>query len=360
MRSYDSRQLVPTLNREFIMPPTSFRPSLKLWLASDAAARIAHAVLVALAFSAISIHDAAAQTYPAKPIKIISPFGAGGPPDTLARLVGQKLSERFGISATFENRPGAGTTLATRAAAGADPDGYTLLQVNATLAYASVLYPDPGYDPLKSFAPVATLATWSHFLFVAGDVPANSVEELIKFAKLNPGKVNIGHPVGVPPHVLTGIFKTVSGAPFNIVPYRQAGPLRADMLGGRIQANFSAGAELVELARQGKLKAIAYTGVERHPDLPKVPTVVEAGFPQLAFNPSDWTGIVAPAGTPAGVIGMLNAAINESLLTPEVRANITRQGGAVKLSSPTEFADFIAAEARKWPPLVTTAKLKAE
>ncbi len=342
------------------MPALSRRPSLKSLPASKASAGITHAALLALVCIAIGNDGAAAQPYPARPIKMISPFGAGGPPDTLARLVGQKLSERFGINITIENRPGAGTTLATRAAAAADPDGYTLLQVNATLAYAPVLYPEPGYHPVKSFAPVATLATWSHFLFVAADVPANTVEELVAFAKLNPGKVNIGHVVGVPPHVLTGIFKTVSDAPFNSVPYRQAGPLRADLLGGRIQANFSAGAELVGLVQQGKLKALAYTGVERHPDLPQVPTLVEAGLPQLAFNPSDWTGIVAPAGTPATVIGALNAAINESLHTPEVRANITRQGGAVKLTSPSEFAAFVAAEARKWPPLVTAAGLKAD
>jgi tripartite-type tricarboxylate transporter receptor subunit TctC len=131
-------------------------------------------------------------------------------------------------------------------------------------------------------------------------------------------------------------------------------------MAGRIQANFSAGAELVGLVQQGKLKALTYTGMERHPDLPQVPTVVEAGLPQLAFNPSDWTGIVAPAGTPATVIDALNAAINESLQSPEVRANIMRQGGAVKLTSPSEFAAFVTAEAKKWPPLVTAAKLKAD
>jgi tripartite-type tricarboxylate transporter receptor subunit TctC len=291
---------------------------------------------------------------------MISPFSAGAPPDVLGRLIGQKLSERFGYNITIDNRPGGGTTLATRAAAAADPDGYTLLQVNATLAYAPVLYPEPGYDPVKSFAPVATLATWSHFLFIAADVPANTVEELVAFAKLNPGKVNIGHPVGVPPQVLTEIFKTVSGAPFNSVPYRQAAQLRADLLAGRIQAYFSAGADLVAMVQQGKLKALAYTGVGRHPDLPQVPTVIEAGLPQLALNPSDWTGIVAPAGTPPAVIGALSAAINESLHAPEVRANIARQGGTVKLTSPSEFAAFVAAEAKKWPPLVTAARLKAD
>jgi tripartite-type tricarboxylate transporter receptor subunit TctC len=342
------------------MPTLSRRSSLTLLSVSKASAGIARAALLALVCAAIGNDGAAAQPYPAKPIKLISPFGVGGPPDVLGRLVGQKLSERFGHSMVIDNRPGAGTTLATRAAAAADPDGYTLLQVNATLAYAPVLYPKPGYDPVKSFAPVATLATWSHFLFVAADAPANTVDGLVALAKLNPGKINIGYAVGVPPHVLTETFNIVSGAPFNTVPYRQAAQIRADLLGGRIQANFSAGAELVALVQQGKLKALAYTGVERHPDLPQVPTVVEAGLPQLAFNPSDWTGIVAPAGTPPAVIGTLNAAINESLHAPEVRAHIARQGGAVKITSPSEFAVFVGAEVKKWPPLVTAAKLKAD
>jgi tripartite-type tricarboxylate transporter receptor subunit TctC len=339
---------MPALSRRQILDPLFRRRGL------------VQAAFLALACGVVAIDGAAAQPYPAKPIKMVSPFSAGGPPDTLGRLVGQKLSERFGRSITIDNRPGAGTTLAARAAAAADPDGYTLLQVNATLAYAPVLYPEPGYHPVKSFAPVATLATWSHFLFVAADVPANTVEELVAFAKANPGKVNIGHPVGVPPHVLTEIFKTVSGAPFNSIPYRQAAQLRADLLGGRIQAYFSAGAELVALVQQGKLKALVYTGMERYPDLPQVPTAIEAGLPQLALNPSDWTGIVAPAGTPPDVISALNTAINESLHAPEVQANIARQGGAVKLTSPSEFAAFITAEAKKWPPLVTAARLKAD
>ena len=171
-----------------------FKTSLKSWQGSKAFAGVARAALLALACGAIAIDGAAAQPYPARSIKIISPFSPGGPPDALGRLVGQKLSERFGWNVAVENRPGAGTTLATRAAATADPDGYTLLQVNATLVYAPVLYPDPGYDPVKSFAPVATLATWSHLLVVPADVPANTVAELIAFAKANPDKANIAYP----------------------------------------------------------------------------------------------------------------------------------------------------------------------
>ena len=335
------------------------RGCLKSWSASKAFAGVARALL-AIACGAIAIDGAVAQPYPARSIKIISPFSAGGPPDVLGRLVAQKLSERFGWNVAVENRPGAGTTLATRAAATADPDGYTLLQVNATLVYAPVLYSDAGYDPVKSFAPVATLATWSHLLVVPAAVPASTIAELIVFAKANPDKANIAFPLGTPPQVLAELLKTASGAPFNGVPYRQVAQIRADLLAGRIQANFSAGADLVAMVQQGQLKALAYTGVERHPDLPQVPTVIEAGLPQLALNPGDWTGIVAPAGTPPVVISALSAAINEILELPEVRANIARQGGTVKRTSPSEFTAFVAAEARKWPPLVTAARLKAD
>lgn len=328
--------------------------------ASKAFAGVAGAALLALACEAIAIDGAAAQPYPTRSIKIISPFNPGGPPDALGRLIAQKLSERFGWNVVVENRPGAGTTLATRAAATADPDGHTLLQVNATLVYAPVLYPDPGYDPVNSFAPVATLATWSHLLVVPAAVPADTVSELIAFTKANPDKANIAFPPGTPPQVLAEILKSVSGAPFNAIPYRQLAPLRADLLAGRIQANFSAGADLVAMIQQGQLKALAYTGVNRHPDLPQVPTVVEAGLPQLALDPGDWTGIVAPAGTPPAVISALNAAINEVVEVPEVQASIARQGGTVKRTSPSEFTAFVAAEAKKWPPLVTAARLKKD
>jgi tripartite-type tricarboxylate transporter receptor subunit TctC len=336
------------------------KPSSKLWSASHAFAGVARATMLALTCGAIAIDSANAEPYPARSIKIVSPFNPGGPPDALGRLVAQKLSERFGWNVVVENRPGAGTTIATRAAAHADPDGHTLLQVNATLVYAPVLYADPGYDPVKSFAPVATLATWSHLLVVPADVPANTIAELVAFAKANPDKANIAFPPGTPPQVLAEILKSASGAPFSAVPYRQLAPLRADLLAGRIQANFSAGADLVTMVRQGQLKALAYTGRERHADLPQVPTVIEAGLPQLALDPGDWTGIVAPAGTPPVVINALNAAINEILEVPEVRASIARQGGTVKRTTPSEFTAFVAAEAKKWPPLVTAAKLKAD
>ncbi len=310
------------------------------------------ALVLGIAVGAVPVGGAMAGTYPSKPIQIISPFSAGSAPDALARLVAQRMSERLGQNITVENRPGAGTTIATKAGAGAEPDGYTLLQVNAALAYSPVLYPNPGYDPLKSFAPVAPLASWSHVLAVSASVPAGSLSELIAYAKANPNQLNIGFPLGQPPQVLAELFKLRSGAPLNSVPYRQVSQLMADLLGGRVQLFFGAGSGLVSLIQQGKLKALAYTGVARYPALPQVPTVAEAGLPQLALNPSDWTGILAPAGTPGEAIATLSAAISASLGLPEVQAAIAQQGGEARIAQPQEFAAFLAGEVHKWPPLV--------
>lgn len=320
--------------------------------------RLVCCAAIALAAGAMTIESAAAQAYPARPIKIISPFSAGSAPDAVARLVGQRLGDRLGQSVAIENRPGAGTTIATKAAATAEPDGYTLLQTNAALAYASVLYPNAGYDPFKSFAPVATLANWSHLLVVTAGVPADTVEDFVAFAKAKPGQVNIGFPLGSPPQVLAELFKASAAAPFNTVPYRQVSQLMADLLSGRIHAFFGAGASLVSLVQQGKLKALAYTGTSRYAALPLVPTVAEAGLPQLALNPSDWTGVVAPVGTPPAVIDTLNVAIKDSLGAVEVRAGIAQHGGEVSLSTPSQFAAFLAVEIKKWPPLVKQAGLK--
>jgi tripartite-type tricarboxylate transporter receptor subunit TctC len=302
---------------------------------------------------------AAAQPYPNNPIRIISPFSAGSPPDALGRLVGQKLTERLGQNVTIENRPGAGTTIASRAGASAKPDGYTLLQVASTLAFASVLFPNPGYDPIKSFSPVAGFASWSLLLFVAPDVPASSVQDLIAHAKANPGQINIGAPLGSESHVLAETFKSVTGAPFNIIPYRQFSQLTADLMAGRIHALFNTSPALVSLARDGKLKALAYAGATRSPALPQVPTVTEIGLAQLA-SIQVWLGIVAPAGTPPEAIKTLNTAINQALASSEVQATFAKLGWDAKIATPQEFATFLASEVQKWPRLVKEAGLKPE
>src|SRR5262245_40250309 len=313
----------------------------------------------ALAFVVVA-GNAATDTYPAKAIKIISPFSAGSPPDALGRLVAQQLTASLGQSVVIENRPGAGTTIGTKAGAMADPDGYTLVQVNAALSYAPVLYPNPGDDPLKCFPPVASLASWTHVLVAHPNVAANTLQELVAYAKANPGQLSIGSPLGNPPHVLAEMLKMATGADFNSVPYRQNPQLVTDLLAGRIQLYFSAGEPMISMINEGKLKAYAMTGVRRDTALPNVPTMAEAGLPQLTFNASDWTGILAPAGTRADLIGRLNVAINDGLKSAEVKAGLVKLGWEAQISTPAEFATFLAADSEKWPPIVRASGLKGD
>src|SRR5436190_4659644 len=181
-------------------------------LSSALVAKLGLFASVAVLALAVAAGHAATETYPSKPIKLISPFSAGSPPDAFGRLVAQQLTVSLRQSVIVENRPGAGTTIGTKAAAIADPDGYTLVQVNAALSYGPVLYPTPGYDPLKSFAPVASLASWTHVLVAHPSVSASSLQELIAYAKANPGQLNIGSPLGNPPHVLAEMLKMNTGA----------------------------------------------------------------------------------------------------------------------------------------------------
>jgi len=318
----------------------------------------AAALAVGLGFTAVGSADA--ETYPTKPIKIISPFSAGSPPDAFGRLIAQQLSASLGQSVVVENRPGAGTTIGTKAGATADPDGYTLVQVNAALTYAPVMYPNPGYDPVKSFAPVAMLATWTHVLTAHSSVAANNVQELIASAKANPGKLNMGFPLGSPPHILSEMLRMETGADFNSVPYRQTPQLVTDFLAGRVQVYFNAGEPMATMIREGKIKAYAVTGASRDAHLPNVPTMAEAGLPKMTVNPSDWTGLVAPAGTPPAVIQKLNLAINEAVKSVETQAALTKLGWGSKPVTPQEFAAFVSADAAKWQPIVKAAGLKAE
>ncbi len=181
------------------------------------------------------------------------------------------------------------------------------------------MYPNPGYDPVKSFAPVAVLATWTHVLTAHSSVAANNVEELIASAKANPGKLNIGFPLGSPPHILSEMLRMETGADFNSVPYRQTPQLVTDFLAGRVQVYFNAGEPMATMIREGKIKAYAVTGASRDAHLPNVPTMAEAGLPKMTVNPSDWTGLLAPAGTPPAVIQKLNAAINEAVKSAETQ-----------------------------------------
>src|ERR1700676_2622216 len=268
---------------------------------------------------AATISSAAAQTYPIGPIGMSVPFPPAGPIDTMARLLGQQLSARFGQQVVIDNRPGAGSMLGSKAAAGAEPDGYTLLfGSSGSLAVAPALYSNFDLDILKAFVPVGAVALLPHMMVVANSVPARTVGEFIAYAKANPGKLNYGASVGTPPHLLSTLFKTKAGIDVVYVPYKGSAASVTDLLSGQTQFTIDGLTGLYPLIQDGQLRPLALARAERWPELPDVPTLVESGFAD--FTVDAWTGVAAPAGTPAAIVNMLNRAINESLGAAEAKA----------------------------------------
>jgi len=315
------------------------------------------AIMVAAAIAAVSAcGPATAQSYPSKTIKLVVPLSPGSPVDASARVIAQHMQARLGQSIVVENRPGAGTTLGAKYVAAAEPDGYTLLHISNGHVFG--LYADPGYDTVKSFTPVASVATWSQLLVVAPSIPANTMAELVAYAKAHPGQVAFGFGLGTPPQIMGEYFKALTGADIVSVPYRGGVQAIADMLGGRIHMYFGPVLNLLPLIEQGKVRPLATTRAARYPELPDVPTVAEAGFPQLELNA--WTGILAPAGTPAAIVDTLNAAVNEGLQSPELRKSFAGMSFETKVLSPGEFAALFAAEAQRWPPIIKAAGIKPE
>jgi tripartite-type tricarboxylate transporter receptor subunit TctC len=317
-------------------------------------------IITSLILIAAGVAAAAAQTYPSRVIKIIVPNIAGAPGDVVARLIAQQLQLRLGQSVIVENRPGAGQTTGTKAAAAAPADGYTLLMGGDVLGYLPVTYPNLDFDPLKSLTPVATVVTWSHVLVVSSSVPVHTIAELVTYAKANPGKLIFGLRYGTTPHILAQAFRQVTGSDITFVPYSGGEQARTDLIGGRVHLNFGPVSNLISLIEDGRARPLAYTGPTRAPRLPQVPTMAESGLPQVGFNPDVWLGLLAPAGTPRPVVERLNKEVNSSLQSPELLATYAKLGFEPRALTPHEFEEFLAAEIRKWPPLLRAAGLKPE
>ena len=288
-----------------------------------------------------------AQTYPNKPIRLVVPFPPGGPTDVMARLIAQRLSSTLG-SVILENKAGAGGTIGTKAVAAAEPDGYNLLfGGTSTLAINPAVYKDLRYDPVTSFAPVAMVSTSPFVLVVHPSVPVHTVDEFVRYAKANPGKVNFGSAgVGTTPHLAGELFKSLTGVDVVHVPYKGGGPVLTDLVAGQIQMTFELTAVLLPLIRAGKLRALAVATEERNPDLPEVPTMIESGVPGCLV--SSWFGIVGPAGMPLHVIDRLNLEINRGLRSAEIVASLAQLGSQPKIGTAQEFATLIATEAQRW------------
>jgi len=320
----------------------------------------AHLLLAAVLAATAFAGAAPAQTYPTKPIKVIVGFAPGGPADVMARLVATKMPAILGQSFIVENRPGAGGTIGAKAAADADPDGYTLLLGNtSTLVISPVVYQNIGYDPVKAFAPVAELGVTANLLAVNTSLPAKSVPELIALAKASPGKLNYASPgAGTPPHLIGELFKQRTGINIVHVPYKGGGLAIQAVMAGEVQMTFENTAVSLPLVQAGKLRGLAFTSERRNSRAPDIPTMIESGVP--GFVTASFTGIVAPAGTPAAIVSRLNVAINECLKSPDVQATLTKLSVEPHIGSPDEFAAFLARERGIWVPLVKTANVKAE
>jgi tripartite-type tricarboxylate transporter receptor subunit TctC len=324
-----------------------------------------HATFRSAALSAliclITVTQAAAQTYPSRLIKLIVPGPPGGPSEIVVRTLAERLTASLGQTVIVENRPGgANGTIGATSVARAEPDGYTLLfSIPGPMVVAPAVYRNLDYDPVKSFAPVATIFTSPQMLTVNPAVPAKTVQELIAYAKANPGKINYASPgYGSQPHLLGEMFRLLTGVDLLHVPYRGPGLAVQDLLGGQVQMEFETLPILLPHVEAGKLRALAIADATRNPQLPDVPTTTEAGLPTL--QATFWSGVLAPASTPPAVVNKLNAAINDILRSKEIEAVLARLSARPKISTPQEFAAFVAAESQKWTAVVNAAGIKAE
>jgi len=314
--------------------------------------------LVAVSLGAAHSFGAAqAQDYPSRAVKIIVPTPPGGPVDVVGRITANYLQTTLGKAFVIENRAGAGNTIGSKDAAEATPDGYTLLYSAASgLIIAPLLHPDAGYDPLKSFDPIALVGASSLVLVVNPAMPAQTVQQLVAYAKANPGKVNFcSGGIGVLPHLIGELFKARAGIDIVHVPYKGGGPSISDLVAGNVQMTFEGTSILLPLIQAGKLRALAVTTAKRIPQLPDVPTMIESGYPN--FVTTAWTGLLAPAHTPRTIIAKLNGAINDGLKTPELLTALTRINYEPLGGTPQDFTATMQAELANWSPIIKSLGL---
>jgi len=312
------------------------------------------------ALIAVIASAAMAQSFPTRPIRVVVPFPAGGTTDVLARAAAQKLSETLGQPTVVDNRPGAGGNIGAELVAKSPPDGYTLLMGTVgTHAINPSLYPRMPYDHVRDFAPVILVAGVPNVLVINPALPVNSVQELIAYAKANPGKLNFASSGnGTSIHLSAELFKTMTGVQITHIPYKGSAPALQELMGGQVQLMFDNLPSSLALIKGGKLKALAVTSKERAAALPDVPTIAESGLP--GFEASSWFGLLAPAGTPQPVIAKLNAEIAKWLATPEAKEKLLAQGANAAGGTPEDFARHIAAETAKWQRVVKDSGAKVD
>jgi tripartite-type tricarboxylate transporter receptor subunit TctC len=297
-----------------------------------------------------------AQSYPSRPVRLISGFPAGGVNDLLARLISQWLSERLGQQFIVENRPGAAGNIATEAAVRAPPDGHTLLMLTVTHAINATLYEKLNYDLIRDIAPVASIIRSPLAMEVNASFPARTVPEFIAYARANPGKINMASSGnGTPPHVAGELFKMMAGVDMVHVPYRGGAPALTDLLAGQVQVMFPVLPEVIEQIRSRNVRALAVTTVKRSEALPEIPVVADF---VPGFEASYWGGLGAPKNTPTDIVDGLNREINVALADPRIKARLIELSGDPLAGSPADFGRLIADEMEKWGKVIKFAGVR--
>ena len=305
-----------------------------------------------------SIGFAFAQDYPTRPVRWVVGYPAGGSTDILARLIGQRLSERLNQQFVIENKPGAGNNVGTEAVVNADPDGYTILLVNPANGINASLYTKLNFNFIRDIAPVAGIARVPNVMIVPPDFPAKTVAEFIAYAKANPGKLNMASSGnGTSIHLSGEMFKAMTGIDMQHVPYKGSAPALTDMLAGRVQVMFDNMPSAIQHIKSGGLRAIAVTTETRSPELPDVPTVGDA---VKGYEASAWFGIGAPIKTPKAIIDKLNKEVNAILAEPAMKQRLAELGGVPLIGPPEDFGKIIQSETDKWAKVVAFAGAKVD
>jgi tripartite-type tricarboxylate transporter receptor subunit TctC len=316
-------------------------------------------LLLVASLAGAAAQTAAVRTWPVRPVKVIVGFAPGGPTDLFARLIAQKLTEQTAKNFYIENVPGAGGNVGAVRAAQSPPDGYTLLVTGGNITNNPYLFSQVGYDPLKDFAAVTLGAATPVVLAVNPSVPAQTVKELVALIRANNGKYSYASPgTGTPPQLVGALFAHSLNLDLVHVPFGGGGPAVEATVGGHTPISFGAMAPAVPLIKAGQLRALAVTGMARSPTLPEIPTMAEAGFPEV--EGSTWTAVVAPAATPKDIIAELNRMIVDSLANPDVKDKLAAMAYVPIGSSPEECTAFFKAEMAKWSKVIKDAGLHAE
>jgi tripartite-type tricarboxylate transporter receptor subunit TctC len=315
--------------------------------------------LLASAALAVAASPAHAQAYPAKPVKIISPFSAGGPADIYARYLGQRLEKSMGQPFVIENRVGGGGIIGADAVAKSPPDGYTLLVMSNTHTVNESLVAKKPYKLMTDLVPVAPVNYSDLLLVVNPAVPAKNLKELLDLARANPGKLNYASSgPGTPYHMAGELFKAMAGVNIVHVPHKESSGARTSVMGGQVEMMFDAITVMAKLAEAGKVRAIASSGKTRSAVMPEIPTVSEAGVP--GYDAVIWLGIMAPAGTPQPIVDRLNAEIGKIASSPEVKADWAKQGAVPMVMTPDQFSQYMRDDIEKWAKVVKVSGAKVD